>query len=322
MATNPNDLENDDRGRTAEEAAALALLLARRRYDLPQLIRQTGARTKPFRRIGATEALRSSMASPYFDLVRAWQAQRPALLTAYASALPSGSMGEVQRQVDASAAEIERQLYALKRRFPAILARIEQWHRAEWLRRVRTSTGLDVGVFTAAADVAEPVDNARVWNEQLLDDVHQQAKGRISAGLIAALAVGGFVRRAGAPRSRAGGSGAISEPGTGGAGASPAPAERATPSADEIITEALAKAKRRSANIGVDQTDKVIGGMTRARRQAAGLDNWIWRHLDPQRFPRPEHQARDGRTYNTRTAPRDAPGVLPNCKCWEEPLWD
>jgi len=299
VGTNPNDPENGDRGRTAEEAAALALLLARRRYDLPQLIRQTGARTKPFRRIGATEALRSSMAGPYFDLVRAWQAQRPALLTVYASALPTGNMGEVQRQVDASAAEIERQLYGLKWRFPAILTRIEQWHRLEWLRRVRTSTGLDVGVFTAQSDVAETVDNTRVWNEQLMDDVHQQAKGRISAGLIAALAVGGFVRRSDAPRG----------------------ADTVGLSADEVVTDAFAKAKQRSAAIGVDQADRVIGGMTTARRQAAGLNLWVWRHLDPQRHPRPEHQARDGKVYSDATAPRDGVGVLPFCKCWSEPLW-
>lgn len=274
-----------DKSREHQAELAAALLLLGRRYDLPALIRANGIRPRRFRQISPTEALRSDMAAPYMDLVRAWAAQQPALLAAYDRALARGDLAIIRRQVDVSAADVERQLAVIERRFPKILADLERWHRGQWLQRVNSSTGLDVSLFTASTDVATDAQNAVTWNQQLLGDVHAQAKGGISAALLAGIAV-----------------------------STPPSTVRAS------LNAVLGKAKKRGLRIGVDQVDRTVRAMERSRRSAAGLSQFNWHHT-PQRHPRDEHLARDGRTFDQSNAPNDRAGVLPFCKCWEEPLW-
>lgn len=281
MATNP-----DQSQRQHEAELAAALILLGRRYDLPAVIRANRIRTRRFRQIRPTEALRSSMAAPYMDLVRAWAAQSPVLMTAYERALVTGDLAIVQRQVEASADDVARQLAILERRFPAVLADLERWHRLQYLSRIKASTGLDVGMFTSPSDVATDTSNATAWNEQLIDDVHQQAKAGVSAALLAGVAV-----------------------------STPVSTVRAA------VSGVLGKSKKRGLRIGVDQVDRTVEAMTRSRSRAAGLDSWRWHHT-PQMHPRDEHLARDGRVYTIADQPNDLPGVLPFCKCWEEPLWE
>lgn len=279
MATNPDTTSQHQ----AELAAAL--LLVGRRYSLPTLISNAGVKPRPFRQIKPTEALRSDMAAPYMDLVRAWAAQSPALMAAYRSALASGDLSVIQRQVEASAADVERSLATIERRFPQIVARLEQWHRLQFTARIKAATGIDTAMFASPQDVAVEASNAVAWNEQLIGDVHRQVKGAIVGALAGALAVAAPV--------------AFAQGG---------------------VSTALKKAKRRGLNIGVDQVDRTARAFDRARRQAASLDSFIWHHTD-QRHPRPEHKARDGRTYSQSNAPNDRAGTLPFCKCWEEPLF-
>jgi uncharacterized protein with gpF-like domain len=86
------------------------------------------------------------------------------------------------------------------------------------------------------------------------------------------------------------------------------------------ISAAVAKARKRAANIGVDQTDRTSAQLDRDRRDALGLDSFIWRHSPHVRHPRPEHVARDGRVYTEANAPNDRAGMLYACQCFEEPI--
>jgi uncharacterized protein with gpF-like domain len=86
--------------------------------------------------------------------------------------------------------------------------------------------------------------------------------------------------------------------------------------------DAITKGRNRARNIAADQVEKISAGLSRARRLEAGLTSFRWRHCDPQKHPRPEHKARDGRIYTEQNAPKDRAGTLPFCKCWEDPVFD
>jgi len=293
MATNPDTT----RHRHEAELTALALLSGRR-YDLPGLIRAANVRPRRFRQIRPTEALKAQLAAPYFDIVRAWRDERATLLDAFDQAVAFGDASIIKRQVDASAAKIAARFGNVAGRFADILARIERWHRAAWINRIRAATSLDVSLHTTGADVRQSIATAQTWNEQLAGDVHQQTAHRIVTALVAAAAaIGvGFV----ASESTTARAKRVAGVGT-------------------ALDEVFAKAKRRAAGIGVDQVIKISRAMDRDRAAAAGLDEWIWRHLDPQKHPRPEHQARDGQVFSSKRKPSELPATLPFCHCWSEP---
>lgn len=293
MATNPDTA----RHRHEAELAALALLPGQR-YSLPGLIRAAKVKPRRFRQIRPTEALKASLAAPYFEIVRAWRDERQALLDAFDQAVALGDTSIIKRQVDASAAKIAARFGNVAGRFSAILASIERWHRLAWISRIRAATSLDVSLHTTAADVRQPISTAQSWNEALLSDVHNQTSHRVLTALVAAAAAIGV--------------------GFAGSESETAKARRRQ-SAGAAVDEVLAKAKRRAAGIGVDQVDKVSRGMDTARRVAAGVDQWIWHHLDPQPHPRPEHQRREGQVFSSKRKPPEMPGELPFCKCWSEP---
>lgn len=286
MATNP-----DQSRRNHEAELAAALLLLGSTYNLPQLIRSAKVKPRPFRRIEATEALRSSVAAPYFDLVRAWRAERDTLLAVYAGELSDagghlreGSTARIQRAVDQAAARI--QLSRIDSRFPGILANLDRWHRLQWIARIQTAAGVNVSLFTAEHATRAEIENAMVRNEQLHLSLHEEAKNRVGTLLTNSLMA-----------------------------LLPAAAVATA------FSKGMDQSKARAARIGVDQTDMLTEALSRVRRREAGLARFKWHHT-PQQHPRADHKARDHRIYTHSNAPNDRAGTLPFCKCWEEPLFD
>jgi uncharacterized protein with gpF-like domain len=281
MASQP-----DNTSRNAALATGLALYLTGQRYDLPGMIRMAKARPRAFRRIDPTEAMRSGIAAPYFTLTRQWAAERDLIMRAYAIARDTGNSAILQRQIDQSAARLGQSLPGIQNQLAAALDRLEVWHRAQWNARIKTATGIDVSLLNSPAAAKPELANALTWNQQLATSLHQETGHKIAAALLGGLA-------------------AIK------------PASQAEADFNTVIT----KARKRAANIGVDQTDKTSAALDRARRAAAGLARFRWHHT-PQQHPRDDHLARDGKVYREDRAPNDRAGVLPFCKCWEEPLFD
>jgi uncharacterized protein with gpF-like domain len=282
MATDP---ERAPRNHEAEIAAALLLL--GRRYDLPALIRAAKVRPRPFRPIQPTEALRGALARPYLQMLRAWAGEQDAIIAAYRLALTTGDASMVTRQMANSVFAVDAARMAQERQLGLVLEQLERWHRLQWVARIKASTELDVSLFTSPGEVRAEASSAAAWNQQLLGDVHRQVGAGISAALLASLAVH-------------------------------APAETARADA----RKAIARARRRSLAIGVDQIDRTSRAFDRARRAAAGLGRFVWRHSKHVKVPRPEHLARDGKIYSHSNAPNDRAGALYGCQCTEEPLWD
>lgn len=270
--------ENPETDRNAEKAAlALLLLGARRRYDLPSLIRSQRIKPRRFAQIRPTQALASNIAAPHFAIVRAWAEALPDIL----AAVPFGRSA-VAAAIEQAAARIGSTVAQAKALFPRIVDQFERWHAAQWTSRVRASTGIDVSMFTSSQDVADPIAATVQWNRALADDIHSQVKTKLAAALL-----------------------------VGGVAAADAKAKAA---------DVIAKARKRAAGIGSDQSVKASAGMTHARMAAAGLTQWMWQHKTEVHY-RPEHKARNGKVYTDDTAPDDLPGTLPFCRCAAIPLF-
>lgn len=282
-----------DNTRNHEAEIAAALLLIGRRYSLPALIEQARVKPRPFRKIEPTEALRADLAAPYFAIVRAWRAERDTLIAAYTEALPPqgqplapGAAQALQRQVDASAARIGAQLAAIDRQFGESLSRLERWHRLQWTNRIRSATTLDVSLFTFPQDVQAEIQNAAAVNEQLARAIHSELQHKVGTTLLNSLLA--FVPAAAVVTS---------------------------------LTGTFDAGKARAARVGVDQTNKTSGGMTRARRRAAGISKYMWLHT-PQKHPRQWHRARNGKIFaDGDIEDSDRAGVPAFCQCLEVPVF-
>lgn len=285
MASASPDTDRNRR-RTEAETAALALFLtSRKRYDLPAIIKANGIKPKRFGHIRPTATLATDLALPYLALVGLWRDRTPQLLDAYRRAILTRDASGIRAALAGIVSDAE--LAAFRQRLGLAVDRIERWHRSQWIAKVRSATGVDVSLFSSAAEVRPETTAATAWNEALLGDVHEQTKGRVSSALLAGIAVA-------------------------------APAKEVA----RGIADAVGKARIRSKNIAVDQVEKASAGMTRGRRQSAGIGLWRWRHYDPQPYPRPAHVARDGMVFSDTRPPPEQPSELPYCKCWAEPLFD
>ena len=304
MATNPDTIqqhEQDRRKREAEAAALLALLLGRLKvtrglpkgglYSLPAMIANAKANPTPFRRIIPTESLRSDIATPYFDVVRAWAAERGTILAAYADALPArgealapNAVADVQRAIDAAERRVLAKLPTIQRKVHPSLDRLATWHRGQWVNRIRAATGLDVAPLTGQGEVAAAVSNAVTAGIAAVKGASDEIARKTAAALTDALT-----------------------------------ANVPTADAATMLSGTLNAARKRAARKGVDAADGLSGGMLRARRIAAGLEKWTWRHSPNVRYPRPIHVARESKVFSSGNQPSEMPGQLIGCQCWEEP---
>lgn len=186
----------------------------------------------------------------------------------------------VAAAIDRAAARIP--VYHAKSMVPRAVESVERFHRGAWVNRIKAATGMDVAMFTQPSDVADPVQATNTWQAALLDDFHGQIKNR----LVASLLVAGLLQS----------------------------------DAKALAGDVIAKAKRRAAGIGQDQTVKLSRAMDRDRASAAGLAKFVWVHSGAA-HPRPAHVARNGRTFEEGDIPADdRAGVPPFCGCYEIPV--
>jgi hypothetical protein len=272
--------EGDQRRREAESAALLAMLRTRR-YDLPAMVRQAKTRTRPFRQIRPTNALKANLAAPHFAIVRAWAAQVPILQAAY------GQAGDaLQFQAATNTVAVSPTLTAARSAFAPVIASVERWHRGQWISRVRASTGLDVSLLTQPADVAMASAASVAWNQALADDLHQQIGHELRTAALVGLS-------------------------------SAQPVSVVAPAMGAVII----KARHRAARIADDQVEKFSRAMDRGRRDAAGLTRYVWHHTQqphPRHWHRARDGQTFG-PDDIETG--DRAGQPPFCKCWEEPLF-
>jgi len=88
----------------------------------------------------------------------------------------------------------------------------------------------------------------------------------------------------------------------------------------EKIQDRFGISDRRAQLIARDQVSKLNGQLTMLRQKEAGVSKYIWSTSLDERV-RPEHAAREGRTYSWDDPPADGhPGQPINCRCVSIPV--
>lgn len=228
----------------------------------------------------------------YLPVIREIEAAIPSILATYTRSLAeltTDAPADVRADLDGVSATLQRLILTLEPRLRDWIIRIEAWHRNRWRGAVLTASGVDLGTLIGPETARQTLEAAIEWNVNLLRDVGQQARQRISNAIFTGLSQ----RRA--AREVAG-----------------------------DIREAVAMSRRRSIGIAADQLSKVTSALDAERMREAGLDRFQYRHSG-KLHPREWHKARDGKIYELDTgkqvggsdviAPDDAPGIPPWCAC-------
>lgn len=255
------------------------------RLNLRSLLRARGVRRKAvtLRPIRPAAALSSDLAAIYLQVVRAWEAALPRIEAAYARTLAqitTDSPADIQREIDAADAGLQRLLIALTPRLRDWAVRTEVWHRGRFSGAMLSATGIDLGTILSPADTARTVEAALAWNTDLIRNVSDQTKQRVASAVFQGV-------------------------------------QQRRPARDVArqLREAVGMARQRSLLIASDQSAKLTAQLDQARQEAAGFDRYIWRHSG-KRHPRESHVARDGKVFEWAKPPADGhPGAAIRCGC-------
>lgn len=222
--------------------------------------------------------------SAYAPLIAMWRRYAERINAEYErslAALTTDAPADVNLTLAAVEAELQRLLLTLTPALRTWVLSVENWQRGKWRGAVLAATGVDLGTLIGPADVQQTLEQILEWNTNLVVDVSQQTRQRISNAVFA-----GLTNRT--------------------------PAREVA----KQISEATGMARDRSLRIASDQLTKLTSNLASERRRQAGIDSWEWRSSHKRHF-RPEHAARDGKVYTDETAPDDKPGQLPYCGCRE-----
>jgi SPP1 gp7 family putative phage head morphogenesis protein len=233
-----------------------------------------------------TQAQMLALLALYAKIVALWAAAAPKIVEAYQADLDSttGNAGAAQaviRETSVSAASLILLTVPL---VSAWAARLEKVQQGKWVSSILSTTGVDVSTLLAPTDVSALVKASADWNAALVRDVSSEIEAKISNAVFV-----GFQSRASVYETA------------------------------KEISKATGLARRRARNIAVDQSNKLMAALNRARREQAGIDSYQWVH-SAKLHARPTHLSRNGRIFKNddpRIAPNDRAGIPPFCGCTE-----
>jgi len=169
------------------------------------------------------------------------------------------------------------------------VVKAERTHRSKWSAAIKAGVGVDLDLILSAQPVEETLGTFLARNVALVQNVSDQAQGRIADAVFR-----GYEQR--------------------------------TPVREvaKEIREATGMGRDRAIRIASHQNSSLSAALDTERQAEAGLEFFKWRH-SAKRFPRQDHLARDGKIYNLRTgkerdgsgqvAADDRPGMKPACGC-------
>lgn len=271
-------------------------------YDLAAAVRrQRNPRRKSItlREIVAPQMEAQNLyAACYRPVVNLWSEASRRIIAEYErtlSQMTQDSPADVQAEIDAAGEAFNRLFLTLTPALRDWALKVESVVRGRWRGAVLSATGVDLQTLLGPADARDTLESYIAWNTDLIRDVSDQARKRISDRVFS-----GLTQRK--------------------------PAREVA----KEIREAVGMARDRSIRIASDQLSKVSASLADERRREAGLEVWAWHHSG-KRHPRVEHQARDGLLYSDNPAlvgkkvggkvihaPPERgqlPGQLPFCGC-------
>jgi len=270
-------------------------------FSLPTLAGRAGKRRSiTLRPIVPTQAQATDLAMIYAPAWQIWQQNIDRILAGYdPQPLPTGdaltldTADQVQSAINSVANEFLTILTA--RITPALqrwVVRAEQVHRDKWAAAIKAGVGVDVDMMLSAGEVQETLSTFMARNVELVQNVTDQTRGRISDAVFR-----GYERRAPVREVAA------------------------------EIREATGMGRDRAVRIAADQSSKLSSQLDRERQAEAGLTQFKWRHSGKV-HPRSWHKARDGKVYDSRTGKPvdggeaipsdDRAGMAPWCGCREQ----
>lgn len=221
----------------------------------------------------------------YRPIIQAWERALPSISAEYErtlSQMTTDAPADIDAALNDVSEEVRRLVLSLTPSLRDWALRVERWQRGKWRGAILSATGVDLQTMIGPEDVRQTLEAAINWNVNLIKDVSDQARQRISNSVFSGL------------NER----------------------KPATEVAKEI-REVVGMGRNRARRIASDQLTKVTSALASERRREAGIEAWRWRHSG-KAHPRLDHQARSGKEYTDATAPSDLPGRLPFCGCREQ----
>lgn len=232
----------------------------------------------------------------YAPVIAAWTAALPRIEDAYARTIgemTTDAPADVKAEIDGAAEQVNRLLVLLTPELRDWALKVERWQRGKWRGAVLSATGVDLDTMIGAGDMRATLETTIGWNTDLVRNVSDQTRQRISSAVFDGL------------RNR-------------------------TPARDvaKSISEATGLARDRSIRIASDQLNKLTSSLADERRREAGITAWEWVH-SRKAHPRAQHVARNGNYYSDDPAdvgqqingkallavPDTRPGQEPYCGC-------
>jgi uncharacterized protein with gpF-like domain len=252
-------------------------------YDLSELARRARNVRRPsitMRDIVPPATLATNLyQAAYSPLIAMWRRYAERITAEYErslAALTTDAPADINATLAAAEAELQRLLLTLTPALRQWVLSVENWQRDKWRGAVLAATGVDLGTLIGPADVQQTLEQILEWNTNLVVDVSQQTRQRISNAVFA-----GLTNRT---------------------------------SAREVakqISEATGMARERSLRIASDQLTKLTSGLAEERQRQAGITQVEWRSSH-KLHARPWHAARDGVVYDLDThTPIDGGDAVP-----------
>ncbi|KEZ17178.1 hypothetical protein CP98_03676 [Sphingobium yanoikuyae] len=270
-------------------------------FSLPRMARQAGKRRDiVLRPIIPTQAAATDLAAIYAPAWQIWSDNIDRILAGYdpqplptADTLTVDTVDQVQAAISSVAQEFLTILTA--RIAPGLrqwAVKAERTHRSKWSAAIKAGVGVDLDMILSAQPVEERLGTFLARNVALVQNVSDQAQGRIADAVFR-----GYEQR--------------------------------TPVREvaKEIREATGMGRDRAIRIASDQNSKLSSQLDRERQAEAGLTQFKWRHSGKV-HPRSWHKARDGKVYFSRSGKPvdggeaipadDRAGMAPWCGCREQ----
>lgn len=236
--------------------------------------------------------------STYRQIIDLWTAASKSIADEYArtlSQMTTDAPADVQREIEQASAAATRLALTLTPSLRTWAIRVERAVRSRWVRQVYSATSVDLTTRLSVFDVEDTLQSYIAWNADLITNVSDEIKQRVSNSVFSGL----NERR---------------------------PAREVA----REINEAVGLGRKRSQRIAQDQLAKISATLADQRRQEAGIEVWAWVHSG-KKHPRKPHEARDGLLYsdvaanvgksvdgkvvNAPPERGDRPGQPPYCGC-------
>lgn len=241
-----------------------------------------------------TVAQRQMLQTVYMRLVRQWgRTAFERIMPAYERALAEAigvrdsTTDDVTRETDEAEKVLRRLALSLNATLETWVVRVEEWHRGRFAQAF-TPSGVNVGTLLGQGDVQTTLRAALAENVGLVRSVDDQLRNGISGSVLR-----GLTNR--------------------------------TPAADVAreIRKLTGVARNRAELIASDQLQKLTSRLDQERQEQVGISKFKWRH-SRKKNARPEHVARDGKTYrwDSAVAKTDPPGRAVRCGCRAQGLVD